>query len=150
MMPSTFEEQLEQTGHLVFTNKGTSMLPLLRQDRDLMVLEKKGAERCRKFDAVLFKRDNGQYVLHRILKVRPADYWIVGDNCFTGENIREDQILGVLTAVVRDGTNIPVTDRRYRAYVHLWCDCYPVRFFLLRCRHLAGALLRKIKRIMTK
>lgn len=149
-MLSTFEEQLQKTGHLVFTNKGVSMMPLLRQDRDLMVLGKKGPERCKKYDTVMFKRDNGQYVLHRILKVRESDYWIVGDNCFTGEFVREDQVLAVLTAVVRDGKTIRVTEKGYLAYVHLWCDCYPVRFFLLRCRVYAGIVWRKLKRMLKK
>ena len=149
-MQSTFEEELEKKGHLVFTNKGVSMMPLLRQDKDLMVLEKKGPERCKRYDAVMFKRDNGQYVLHRILKVRDSDYWIVGDNCVSGEFVREDQILGILTAVVRDGKTIPVTSRRYLAYVHLWCDAYPVRFFLLRCRGYAGAAVRRLKRLTAR
>ena len=69
---SSFEEELDRRGVLVFTNKGRSMLPLLREDRDLMVIEKKGPERCKKYDAVLFKRGE-KYVLHRILKVRPED-----------------------------------------------------------------------------
>ena len=44
---SSFEEELEQNGTLVFPNKGTSMMPLLRQNRDLMVIEKRGPERLR-------------------------------------------------------------------------------------------------------
>ena len=74
---SSFEEELEQNGTLVFPNKGTSMMPLLRQNRDLMVIEKRGPERLRKYDAVLYKRGES-YVMHRILKVRDRDYWIVG------------------------------------------------------------------------
>ena len=69
---SSFEEELEQNGTLVFPNKGKSMLPLLRENRDLMVIRKKGPERCKKYDAVLFRRGE-QYVLHRILKVREQD-----------------------------------------------------------------------------
>lgn len=36
----TFEEVLERDGKLVYTNKGVSMMPLLRQDQDLLVIEK--------------------------------------------------------------------------------------------------------------
>ena len=98
---SSFEEELEQNGTLVFPNKGTSMMPLLRQNRDLMVIEKRGPERLRKYDAVLYKRGEN-YVMHRILQVRDRDYWIVGDHCRVGESVREEQILGVLKQVVRD------------------------------------------------
>ena len=146
---TSFEEELERNGTLVFTNKGRSMMPLLRQDRDLMVIEKKGPERCKKYDVVLFKR-GGKYVLHRILRVREGDYDIVGDNCRKGEYVRDEQILGVLTEVVRDGKSIRPEDPDYQRYVHLWCDFYPVRagLFFLRdgLRHVgreAGKLLKR-------
>ena len=51
---TTFEEILDRFGKLVYPNKGVSMKPLLRQGRDLMVIERKGPEPCRKYDAVLF------------------------------------------------------------------------------------------------
>jgi len=149
----SFEELLERDGRLVYTNKGVSMMPLLRQDRDLMVIKKKGPERCRKLDVVLFRRPGvrgrGAYVLHRILRVnKDGTYWIVGDNCASGETVAEQQILGVLTAVVRDGKTISVTDLGFRIYSHLWCDCYPLRFAALRAkaaaRRCAGAVIRRI------
>lgn len=140
---STFEEQLAQHGAFVYTNVGVSMLPLLRQGRDLMVITQKPTERCRKLDAVLFKRRNGQYILHRILEVREKDYYIVGDNCISGEYVQEDQILGVLTEVIRKGKRFPVTDPSYLRYVHLWCDHYRVRFAILR-------VLFKLRRIASR
>ena len=114
---SSFEEELEQNGTLVFPNKGTSMMPLLRENRDLMVIEKKGPGRLKKYDAVLYKRDD-TYVMHRILKVRDRDYWIVGDHCRVGEFVKDEQILGVLKQVVRDGRTIRTTDPCYQVYVH--------------------------------
>ena len=144
-----FEDILARFGQLVYPSKGVSMMPLLRQDRDLMVIDRKGAEPCRRHDAVLFKRSlpgrPDAYVLHRVLRVNgDGTYWIVGDNCFSGETVREEQILGVLAAVVRDGKRISVTDPGYRAYVHLWCDAWPLRFAALRTKHLAGRVLRKL------
>ncbi|MBR0200415.1 MAG: hypothetical protein IJQ42_09655 [Oscillospiraceae bacterium] len=146
---SSFEEELEQNGTLVFPNKGKSMLPLLRENRDLMVIRKKGPERCKKYDAVLFRRGE-QYVLHRILKVREKDYWIVGDNCCTGDDVRDEQILGVLTQVVRDGKTISTTDPVYRIYVHLWCDLFPLRSVLLRTRGRAYRAGSRIKRMLKR
>ena len=134
MGTTSFKDELNRSGRLVYTNKGVSMMPLLRQDRDLMIIEKKQEGQLKLYDAVLFIRDNGQYVMHRILKVRDNDYWIVGDHCVSGEYIREDQIIGVLTGVVRDGKTINNTDPLYRFYVWLWCRFYPQRFFILRCK----------------
>lgn len=148
MSQMSFEEYLDKNGTLAYTNVGVSMMPLLRQGRDVMVIRKKGPERCRKYDAVLFKRDNGQYVLHRIVTVRENGYYIIGDNCISGEYVREDQILGTLAEVIRDQKTIRVTDRMYLAYVHLWCDFLPVRCFLLRARSFVFRAGRKVLRMV--
>ena len=52
----TYEEYLEQNGEMTYTNRGISMLPLLKQGRDLFTIRKKGAERCQKYDVVLYRR----------------------------------------------------------------------------------------------
>lgn len=152
MNPQTlsFEELLARDGRLVYTNRGVSMLPLLREGRDLMIIEKTPPP-YRRLDAVLFRRDGvegrGAYVLHRILRVNPdGTYWIVGDNCVSGETVREDQILGVLTGVVRGGKTIHVDDVRMRLYVNTWCRFWRTRILLLRARGLLSACLRKLRR----
>lgn len=146
---SRFEDVLDRFGQLVYPNTGVSMLPLLREGRDLMVIDRKSGEACKKYDAVLFKRPGavgrGAYVLHRILRVNPdGSYWIVGDNCCSGETVREEQIRGVLSAVIRGGRRIPVTNPGYRLYVTLWCRFYPLRFAVIRTRHWAGRCLRRL------
>ena len=54
-----FEDYLARYGSLTYKNKGTSMMPLLRQDRDLFTIVKKGPERCSKYDVVLYKDTRG-------------------------------------------------------------------------------------------
>ncbi len=146
----TFEEVLNRDGKLIYTNKGVSMMPLLRQDKDLLVIEKCNPKTLKKYDAVLFVR-NGQgkknYVLHRILKVnQDGSYWIVGDHCTSGERVEASQILGKLTQVYRNQKTIKVEDKAYLFYVHLWCDFYPIRFFLLKCKSLFYRFFSKIRR----
>lgn len=131
-MIRTYEKELEIHGSFIFTNVGTSMMPLLRQHKDLFLIEKKTDEGCRKYDVVLFKRTNGQCVLHRILKVQEKDYVLCGDHQFRREyGVKEEQILGVMTKVIRDGVTISVTDRKYQRYVHLWCDFFYIRAAIL-------------------
>jgi hypothetical protein len=126
-----FEEELQRHGVLVYKNVGYSMMPLIRQQRDLVEIVKKQPGRCRKYDVVLYRR-NGKYILHRILKVLPDSYVIAGDHNYVLEHgVKDDQIIGVLKAVVRDGRRITSDDRRYRLYVHLWCDLYPIRAVIL-------------------
>ena len=79
MNKSSFEEQLEKNERLIYTNKGDSMMPLIKQDRDLVVIEPVH-DRLKKYDVPLYKRDNGKHILHRVLKVRRDDYVMCGDN----------------------------------------------------------------------
>ena len=135
MSKSTFEEEIRRKGKLVYTNVGDSMLPLIRQGRDILIISAVNG-RLKKYDVPLYKRDSGQYVLHRILKVRADDYVICGDNRWQREyGISDRHIIGVLTGIVRDGKEISVNDNRYRLYVHLWCDFFYVRAFILMVKH---------------
>ena len=141
-----FEDVIERDGRLVYTNIGDSMRPLIRQDRDILIIEKPH-RRLKKYDVPLYRRDSGQYVLHRVLKVRDSDYVICGDNRYSKEyGITDRHIIGVLTAVVRDRKEIPINDWRYRIYVHLWCDFFPIRAFILNAKHFPKWLKRKLKR----
>ena len=146
MNKSTFEEQLAKNGKLIYTNKGDSMMPLIKQNRDLLIIKPVNG-RLKKYDVPLYKRDSGQYVLHRILKVRSNDYVICGDNRWVKEyGISDKHIIGVLAAVVRNGREITVNDRKYRLYVHLWCDLFPLRAFIVHAVHKLKRMVRKKKR----
>ena len=146
-MLSTFEDILEKDGRLVYTNVGTSMMPLLRQRHDLMVIEKKGPERLHWLDVPLFKRDNGQYVLHRVMWVRKNDYVICGDNqWYLERGITDKHILGVLTQVDRDGKILDMRSPKMRLYGLLQWLFYPLRASWLFGRSVPGAVRRRIKR----
>ena len=80
----SFAEYLQTHETLTYSNVGVSMLPLLRQGRDLFTVRRKGPERCKAGDVVLYPR-NRQYVLHRMVEVRPDDYVIPGGNCASKE-----------------------------------------------------------------
>lgn len=143
MNKSTFEEELRLNGKLIYTNCGDSMMPLIKQGRDVLVISAADG-RLKKYDVPLYKRDSGQYVLHRILKVRQNDYIICGDNRWQREyGITDRHIIGVLTSVLRNGKEISFNSLRYRIYVHLWCDLFPVRAFILRLKNF---IIRKVQK----
>ena len=145
-MNNSFEDQLNKYGFLVYTNVGDSMLPLRRENRELMVIQRKGIDRCKKYEAVLYRRTTGQYVMHRILKVREHDYVLCGDNRWQRETgVTDSQILGVMTAIIRDGKEHRVTSAVYRLYVHLWCDFFWIRAFVLHIKAMALRIVRKYK-----
>ena len=142
---STFEEALAQNGYLIYTARGISMMPLIRQKRDIVEIRPLTA-RPEKYDVILYKR-MGKYILHRVLKVLPEGYVIAGDhNTFLETDVRDDMILGVMTRVIRNGKSITPDNRWYRLYMHLWCDAYPVRMFVLKCKAFVYRCLRFAKR----
>ena len=129
----TFEEYLERYPRLVRTNVGVSMLPLLRQGRDLFVVEKRGPSRLKVGDVVLYRRPPDKYVLHRIVEVRDTDYVILGDNCINREyGITDADILGVMTGFVRNGKQHAVTEAGYRLYTFWMVRGAGLRVFLKR------------------
>lgn len=148
---TTYEEIIKQQGKLVYTNVGVSMMPLLRQHTDLLIIGPPPAGRLRMWDVPLYKRDNGQYVMHRVLWVRKHDYIICGDNQWWPERgITDRHIIGVLEAVKRrrpdqvgdEGELLPVRATaehphvpfRYRLYVFVWCVFFPIRAVIVACR----------------
>jgi len=131
----TYEEYLRKNGTLTYTFSGVSMMPMLKQGRDLFTVRAKTAERCQKYDVVLYRRPPQHYVLHRIVEVREDDYVILGDNCITKEyGIRDEDILGVLTEFVHNGRTIPADNRGYRFYARFWYALYPVRTALKKIK----------------
>ncbi len=93
---------------------------------------------------VLYRRPPDQYVLHRVIEVRPEDYVILGDNCFSREyGITDGDILGVMTGFVRGGKTHSVDERGYRLYSALWMKTERLRVFLKKAVRKARRLLKK-------
>ncbi len=142
----TFEEEIRNSGKLIYTTVGVSMRPLIKQGRDLLIVTKPQG-RLKKYDIPLYKRKNGQYVLHRVVKVKDDGYVILGDNCIKWENdIKDDQIIGVLTSLVRKGKEVDFNSFGYRFYSRAWYLLYPVRVIFMSARRLAGKIKRKLIR----
>lgn len=142
---TNFETEIEKNGFIVYTNKGDSMMPLLRQDRDLMVI-RKITEPLKRNDAVLFRRPNGAYVMHRIIRVYSnGTYRIGGDNRWYSEIVPGEWILGILTEIIRDGRHISVTeDKEYLQYLKK----LPYRRTYRKLRRYGSLAKQKIKRII--
>lgn len=108
--------------------QGYSMYPLLLPGRDQAIIN--GAERdhLRRGDVVLYRRDNGILVLHRIWRIKSNGIYLVGDNQVEIEGpIGVEQIKGKLIAIVRKGRSISIKNPIYRLYGGLWLNLRPVR-----------------------
>lgn len=130
LMP-LMKEALDAGKSVSFSPMGISMLPMLRQGIDTVTLSPL-PDRLRKYDLPLYRRDNGKYVLHRIIDVGET-YTCIGDNQFVLEpGLRHDQMIAVVTAFSRGGKSIPVTNPGYRLYCRLWHYSRPLRRFWRR------------------
>ena len=141
-MTTTFEQLLAQDGRLVYKTKGTSMEPMLRQNRDLVIIEVP-ASRLKKYDVALYRRGES-YVLHRVVDVKEDCYLIRGDNTYALENVPDGAVLGVLSGFVRKGKQHSVDEDGYRRYVRFWDAIYPLRAVCFRCRRMLVRNARKL------
>lgn len=133
LMP-VIREQLAAGRSVRFGPKGTSMRPMLRQGIDDVELSAL-PESLKKYDLPLYQRDNGQYVLHRIVKAGDT-FTCIGDNQYLRETgVRPDQMIGLVTAFYRGDKRYPVTAWHYRLYCRLWHHSRWARHILWHCRY---------------
>ena len=126
-------ERLAAGQSVLFSPKGVSMLPMLRQDRDSVVLSPL-PERLKKYDLPLYRRENGQYVLHRIVKTGET-FTCLGDNQFAPEpGLTRDQMIGVVTGFYRDEQFHDVREWGYRLYCRVWHHSRHLRRFWRRAK----------------
>ena len=128
LMP-IFREQLDAGKNVWFSPRGISMLPMLRQGVDSVMLSPV-AGTLTKYDLPLYRRDDGKYILHRIVKVGKT-YTCIGDNQFDLEQgIRQDQLIAVVTAFTRGKKFHSVKDLDYQIYCRVWHYSRGIRHLL--------------------
>lgn len=142
-LENVIREVLESGGEFSLVTAGTSMLPLLRNRKDTVVLAKHEGRLC-KYDIPLYKRDSGQFTLHRVLKVKNDEYYICGDNQLVIEKgITDKHVIAVVKRIVRNGKTIDLQNSfAYKIYVFFWCRCFFVRYTALKFRAL-GSRIKK-------
>lgn len=115
---------------------GNSMAPFLRHGRDQVVLAACDAASLRLGDVPLYRRENGRYVLHRIVARQETGdgvrYTLLGDaQCVEEPGILPEQVLACAVGFIRKGKICRCDTRRYRARVRLWQSLRPVRRWLM-------------------
>ncbi len=127
------EKELLEKGSYAACAVGTSMLPMLRDGRDMIIVVPPKDE-LRKYDVILYRDALGRYVLHRIVKIKDGDYITRGDNTYTDEYIPKSDVLGVLVAFNKNGKRHSVSDIGYKLYSRRRVFFYPVRKFAVRIK----------------
>ena len=134
---------LESGGEFKMIATGTSMMPLLRNGEDTIVLIKQGS-RLKKYDVPLYRRSDGSFVLHRIIKVKKDSYVMCGDHQYVKEyGITYNDVVAVLKGFYKDGKYISCDDFSYKCYCVFWTYSRPLRNFIRRVKN-------KLKRMFKK
>lgn len=121
---------------------GNSMVPFLRDRRDKVYLKSPDLVPVRTGDILFFKRDSGQWILHRLHHFTEDGLLVInGDGQTWFETIRPDQVLGVVVKISRSGKS-PFPARRWDWALlrRLWKLLLPVRPALLRVLGRIGRL----------
>ena len=134
------EEKLNLGAEVTINPGGVSMKPLVIPGRDSVVLTKV-SEELKKYDVVLYIRENGQFVLHRIVGICDGKFVMCGDNQFRWEyGIEKGQIIALMKAVIRNKKKIQTDAFGYKLYSRVWVQIQRFNYMLRRLR-------RKILRI---
>lgn len=143
MSVRSIEQIISEEGIYVSTTCGISMLPLLKERRDTVVVSPL-SERAKKYDVVLYKRGN-EYVFHRVIKVLPDSYIICGDNCVALERgIKDSDIIGKMVSLYRGDKEVDLFGARYGLYCRFAVFMRPFRAAWRKTAGIACSVFRRI------
>ena len=119
---------LETVDTLPLEITGSSMTPFLAPGRDSVMLAKPAAP-LRPGDIVLYRRDSGAYVLHRIIRLeRGGTLTLAGDAQSTLERgIRADQVFAIVRSATRKGKCQKRGCFWWDFFAHVWTHLVPLR-----------------------
>ncbi|MFG6329514.1 MAG: S24/S26 family peptidase [Lachnospiraceae bacterium] len=134
------EKLLAEGNVLRIKPDGYSMYPMFVPGRDEAVIRSKGRAGARRGDVVLYRRNNGMLVLHRMHHKGKDGVYMVGDNQVKTEGpLNERQVIGILDGFIRNGKYISADNILYKALSSIWLFMRPFR----RPFQLAAAWIKK-------
>lgn len=118
---------MEETQTVPLVISGSSMTPFLVHGRDTVYLSKIQRP-LKKGDMILYRRDSGAYILHRICDLDGETYTLVGDAQTQREpGIRREQVLALVTAVRRKGRLLQPGSFWWEFFEKIWLRLIPLR-----------------------
>ena len=126
----TIKEVLDSGGEFRIYPAGTSMLPLIREETDSVVLAKPSGY-LKAGDIAFYRRNNGAYILHRVIKAENGSYIMCGDNQLTKEKgINHSQVIGIVTKIYRNDKPLDRESLHHKAYLLIWKSFFVRRVYL--------------------
>ena len=98
-------EAIKDNGQFILHPKGTSMLPTIKPIVDSIVLVE--FDNLEKYDIILYKRNVGTFVVHRIMGIKNGQYILCGDNQFDLEyGILPEQIIAKVSQIRKSNGSV--------------------------------------------
>ena len=120
-------ELLEKTQAVPLVISGNSMAPFLIHGRDTVYLSRV-TRPLKRGDMILYRRDCGAYVLHRICAAEGDTFCLIGDGQQEKEyGIRRDQVIALVTAVRRKGKLLKKGSFLWTLFEKVWIRMIPLR-----------------------
>lgn len=146
----TILECVQNGQEAVFTPGGISMQPMIYGGKDRVALVKPRFP-LKKSDILLYRREDGILVLHRLVGFQNGQYVFRGDNTLANEyGITDENILAMVSRFCRNGKWHSVDEKGYRFYAAFWSAVYPFRRVYAAVKSRIYALWVKIKRLFAK
>lgn len=124
---SVLKELVEAGKEVNMVIAGSSMAPFLCSYRDVIFFKQPDRE-LKKGDMVFYQRESGQFVMHRIYRVKQDGYYMVGDNQTEIEGpLKREQIFALITKVRRKGKIIEPGDFWWVFFEKVWLHMIPLR-----------------------
>ncbi len=129
---SMLRELTEQGNEVSVAVKGGSMTPFLADQRDTIFFRKPDSP-LTVGQIVFYQRPNGQFVVHRICKIRNGQLYIVGDAQQEIEGpVSPNQVFARVTRIRRKNKMIGPGDFWWEFFEHIWIHVIPLRRTIMR------------------
>lgn len=129
---STLRDLVNQGKEVRLIISGSSMTPFLVHERDSILFSKPDSP-LKRGDMVFYQRENGQFVMHRILHVKPEGLYIIGDAQIELEGpVNPSCVFARITKVNRKGKWIGPGQFWWWFFQHIWLSIIPLRPYILK------------------
>lgn len=137
------EDAIKAGGCVPLVVTGNSMRPFLKDGKNTVWLKACAESDFKRGKILLFKREDGKIVLHRVRKVLPDGELVMnGDAQYWCENIKKEQAVAVVAHIEKNGKKKSCNSLIYKTVIEVWQLLKPFRPYIFRIQ-------RKIKKIFS-
>ena len=138
------EEVINNGGQCKLRVTGYSMMPILKHLRDSVILTSSKNRPIKKGEIVFIKRHTGQFVLHRVYEIIDDNTFVMnGDAQQWVEVVRNDQVIGVCSKIIRNYREISCDNWKYKSIIKIWQFFRPIRNYIFKANDVIKTIVTK-------